>query len=107
MSPPESTPKAQFLAPLLTVAEVADRLRLGRSTIYRLVQDGDLAAVQIGRAVRFEAEAVDDFINSKRTSGLALEMVPKRAESGRQAALRETDRQRASHEGVLEGPGER
>lgn len=54
-------------SPLLTVAEVAERLRLGRSTIYRLVADGDLEAVQIGRAVRFEPAAVNAFIARKRT----------------------------------------
>ena len=54
-------------AALLTVAEVAERLQLGRSTVYRLAKDGDLEAVQIGRAVRFEPEAVDAFIASRRT----------------------------------------
>ena len=54
-------------APLLTAAEVAERLHLGRSTVYRLVADGDLEAIQIGRAVRFEESAVDAFIASKRS----------------------------------------
>jgi excisionase family DNA binding protein len=58
---------AETVPPLLTVAEVAERLRLGRSTIYRLVADGEIDAVQIGRAVRFEPAAVDFFISRKRT----------------------------------------
>ena len=54
--------------PLLTVAEAAAILRLGRSTLYRLVEDGEIETVRIGRAVRFEATAVDDFIQRNRTS---------------------------------------
>ena len=62
-------------APLLTAADVAERLQLGRSTVYRLVADGDLAALHIGRAVRFEPEEVEAFIARKRTKVPALQVI--------------------------------
>ena len=43
---------------LLRIPEVAERLSLGRSTIYELVAAGELPTVYIGRAVRIPAAAV-------------------------------------------------
>jgi excisionase family DNA binding protein len=37
---------------LLTIPQVAAALSLGRSTVYELVQRGELPVVHIGRAVR-------------------------------------------------------
>jgi excisionase family DNA binding protein len=36
----------------LTVAEVADALRVSKMTIYRLVHDGRLPAIRVGRSFR-------------------------------------------------------
>jgi excisionase family DNA binding protein len=38
---------------LLTVAEVARRLRVSRATVYKLVAEGKLPHVRIGNAIRF------------------------------------------------------
>jgi excisionase family DNA binding protein len=38
---------------LLTVADVARRLRLSRATVYQLVAEGKLSHVRIGNAIRF------------------------------------------------------
>jgi excisionase family DNA binding protein len=38
---------------LLTVAEVARRLRVSRATVYKLVAEGQLAHVRIGNSIRF------------------------------------------------------
>jgi excisionase family DNA binding protein len=40
---------------LLTVADVARRLRVSRATVYKLVADGKLAHVRIGNSIRFLA----------------------------------------------------
>jgi excisionase family DNA binding protein len=40
---------------LLTVAEVARRLRVSRATVYKLVAEGRLAHVRIGNSIRFLA----------------------------------------------------
>lgn len=47
---------------LLTVGEAADLLGLGRSKTYELVMKGQLQSVQIGRARRVPATAVDEFV---------------------------------------------
>ena len=48
---------------LLRIPEVAERLRVGRTTIYALLQQGaPLRLVHIGRAARIEASSVDEYI---------------------------------------------
>lgn len=46
----------------LTVAEVAETMRLSRMTVYRLVQRGDLPAVRVGRSYRVPADALDAYL---------------------------------------------
>ena len=47
---------------LLTVSETADRLSLGKSKTWELIQEGRLHPVRIGRAVRLPASEVDRFV---------------------------------------------
>lgn len=47
---------------LLTVTEAAQRLRLGRSTVYLMAQRGDLPVVRFGAAVRIPAEMLDRWV---------------------------------------------
>jgi excisionase family DNA binding protein len=54
---------------LLTADDLAARWSVDRSFIYKLVKRGDLAAVKLGRVVRFSLEAVDDFEARKGTDG--------------------------------------
>ena len=54
---------------LLTVAEVADRLRVSTMTIYRLIRAGDLPAVRVGRSYRVFESALSDYLLSQTTSG--------------------------------------
>lgn len=42
----------------LTVAEVADTMRVSRMTVYRLVHSGELPAVRFGRSFRVPESAV-------------------------------------------------
>jgi excisionase family DNA binding protein len=57
MTPP-AAPRARFL----TVAEVADELRVSGMTVYRLIHSGELRAVRVGRSFRVPADAVDEFL---------------------------------------------
>jgi excisionase family DNA binding protein len=43
----------------LTVAEVADMMRVSNMTVYRLVHAGDLPAVRFGRSFRIPESAVE------------------------------------------------
>ncbi|RME59597.1 MAG: DNA-binding protein [Caldilineae bacterium] len=47
---------------LLTVREVIDILRIGRTTLHKLRRLGVIEAVQIGRAVRFRASDIERLI---------------------------------------------
>jgi excisionase family DNA binding protein len=42
----------------LTVAEVADTMRVSRMTVYRLVHSGELPAIRFGRSFRVPESAV-------------------------------------------------
>ena len=48
----------------LTIAEVAEMMRVSKMTVYRLVHAGDLPAVRVGRSFRVHAEAVNEYLNS-------------------------------------------
>ena len=49
-----------------TVKQLADRLAVTPMTTYRLVEHGQLPAVKIGRAIRFDPDAVAAFLASVR-----------------------------------------
>lgn len=49
---------------LITLGQVQQRLQLSRTMLYRLMRQHRLVPVHIGKAVRFEAGAVDAFIDS-------------------------------------------
>jgi excisionase family DNA binding protein len=49
---------------LLTVEEAAQRLRVGRTTLYALVKAGAIRPVHIGRATRFTAAELARFVRA-------------------------------------------
>lgn len=53
---------------LLTVEEAADRLGVGRSTMYGLIRDGEVESVQIGRLRRVPADALPRFLARLRST---------------------------------------
>ena len=48
----------------LTVAEVAEIMRVSKMTVYRLVHAGELPAVRGGRSFRVHEKAVSDYLVS-------------------------------------------
>jgi excisionase family DNA binding protein len=46
----------------LTVAEVAATMRVSKMTVYRLVHNGELPAVRVGRSFRVPEEAVHEYL---------------------------------------------
>ena len=44
----------------LTIAEVASVMRVSKMTVYRLVHNGELPAVRVGRSFRVSEEDVDE-----------------------------------------------
>jgi excisionase family DNA binding protein len=51
----------------LTVAEVAEQLRVSTMTVYRLIKSGELVAARIGRSYRLRPEDVDGFLSQRFT----------------------------------------
>lgn len=53
----------------LTVAEVAEAMRVSKMTVYRLVHAGTLPAVQVGRSFRIPEQAVQDYLRHSYVQG--------------------------------------
>jgi excisionase family DNA binding protein len=54
---------------LLTIDEAAERLRVHRSYIYKLIKAGTLPApIRLGRITRFKASEFDDAIRALQAS---------------------------------------
>lgn len=47
---------------LLTVEELAEQLRIGRSSAYTLVKSRQIRSIRIGRTIRIPRNAVSEFI---------------------------------------------
>lgn len=48
----------------LTVAEVAELMRVSKMTVYRMVHSGEIPAVRVGKSFRVPQKAVEDIISS-------------------------------------------
>lgn len=55
---------------LLTIKEVQDITRLGRTKVYELMRDGELPVVRIGRAIRVRREALEQWLEGLEEVGL-------------------------------------
>ena len=51
-------PRVRFL----TVAEVAEVMRVSKMTVYRLVHSGEMPAVRVGRSFRVPQDALDHYL---------------------------------------------
>lgn len=57
---------APMTAPrLLTVAEVADLFRVSSMTVYRLIRNGELAAVRVGRSYRVREQDLQAYLQAQ------------------------------------------
>lgn len=56
-------------ARFMTVAEVADVLRVSKMTVYRLVHSGEMPAVRFGRSFRVPEEAVAQYLKGAVVDG--------------------------------------
>jgi len=46
----------------LTVAEVAQQMRVSNMTVYRILHSGELPAIRVGRSFRVPAEALEKYL---------------------------------------------
>ncbi len=61
------------LSRLLNAQDVAAALKMGLSTVYQLVERGELPSIRIGRSVRIRPEDLEEFIESKAQRQAAIE----------------------------------
>ena len=50
---------------LLTVAGVADIMRVSNMTVYRLIKSGQLAAIRVGKNYRIRESEVDRYLSER------------------------------------------
>jgi excisionase family DNA binding protein len=53
--------------PTMTIAEVAEYLRIPRASVYKLAQRGKIPCQKVGRHWRFRREAVERWLEDGRT----------------------------------------
>ena len=56
---PVRTDRLNVASPVMTVREVADLLRINRTTVYRLLKSGLLPGFRIGSDRRFDRGSID------------------------------------------------
>ncbi len=65
---------------LLTVEELSDKLKVGKSTVYRWVHYDYIPHVKLGSSVRFSEKAVDRWLRARESQGrsrLMIEVIPR------------------------------
>ncbi len=50
----------------LTVAEVADVMRVSKMTVYRMLHAGEIPAVRVGRSFRVPQDALEQYLATAR-----------------------------------------
>jgi excisionase family DNA binding protein len=57
----------------LTLDELANYLKLGRTKLYRMVQSGAIPASRVGHQWRFDRNEIDDWVRKQRPGSTAEE----------------------------------
>jgi excisionase family DNA binding protein len=58
-------PSSRDDAPVMTVTEACDYLRIGRTTLYRMVRRGDIPCFRMGSNYRFNLEAIEEWMKNR------------------------------------------
>lgn len=62
---PSSSPQPRSgLGEFMTVEDVADMLRINKSTVYRMAKAGRIPATRVGRQWRFRLSALEEFLDA-------------------------------------------
>jgi len=54
----------------MTIEALAAYLKISRSTLYKLVQNGRLPGQKVGKRWRFHKEAIDEWLKQQPTKGV-------------------------------------
>ena len=69
---------------LLTMTEAARVLSVGRTTMYELVGAGEIDVVHIGRSARVPVDALEEFVERRRTQRTTLRSTTRAARAGQE-----------------------
>lgn len=61
---------------IMTVAELAEYLRVNEATVYRLAQEGQIPGMKVGRQWRFKREAIDRLMEESAELAPEAEKAP-------------------------------
>lgn len=64
---PQATTTTTLGRPMLTVAEVADYLRVSEMTVYRMITSHELGATKIGRCWRVPSDDLAAYVEDRYT----------------------------------------
>lgn len=67
MDKPTASEKGEFLE-LLTAEEAAEKLKISRAKVYRLMTTGELRSVPIGGNRRIEQAALHEFVDAQKAN---------------------------------------
>ena len=56
---------------LLTIEEVAEFLRVSKTSVYRLVERRDIPFCRVGRSVRFDRRDLEAYLTARRVGSIA------------------------------------
>ena len=73
LKPSESVREGKLL---LTVEEAADRLSVGRSSLYNLVMSGEIVSIKLGRSRRVPAAELERFVSERLEMEGDVDFVP-------------------------------
>lgn len=66
---------AEDIPEIMTIAETCQYLRIPRSSLYKLAQEGKIPCQKVGRHWRFRREAIDRWLESN-FKNLEIELEP-------------------------------
>jgi excisionase family DNA binding protein len=64
--------KAPQLTTVLTIDDLASYLKISKSTLYKLAQEGALPGQKVGKHWRFHRDAVDDWLRTEPVAAKRL-----------------------------------
>jgi excisionase family DNA binding protein len=56
---------AEPLGEVLTIVELADYLKISKSTLYKLVREGSIPCQKVGKHWRFHKDAIDSWLKQQ------------------------------------------
>jgi excisionase family DNA binding protein len=63
--------------PVMTIAEVAEYLRIPRASVYKLAQQGRIPCQKVGRHWRFRREALDRWLEEREAGEKDPQRLPR------------------------------